>query len=307
MAILWNLGVGLGCALLFVLVVLVARPRSRALRFDTIAGSVGLPPAPEFAPVVRAAVGREARGALAGVTVGLVAACLGLAVERIDDPSQIVWTYFTAIVATGGLGIAVATTAAEHARQGSAVRVARLRAVTPADYRSPFDRWLPRIVVLLALAGLLLRLTLSPRGEGGIPILFSTYALLMVAALAIGEVAALVLVRTGQPAGSELELAWDDALKSRALRSIFVAPLYMGGYFGLAAGVFYPAAEGSAGALATQAESIVSIIGVVLVLAWVVAGSTTSATRWYLRRLWPDLAATDPEPSESARTGADRS
>ncbi|HEX4444299.1 MAG TPA: hypothetical protein VHZ81_12055 [Galbitalea sp.] len=92
----------------------------------------------------------------------------------------------------------------------------------------------------------------------------------------------------GQTAGSALELAWDDALRSRALNSFVITPFFLGTYFGSVAFEWYPPARGIG---ETIGPDMPTSAAAVLILVWAIAGMISKPQRRYLRRLWPELAA----------------
>jgi hypothetical protein len=296
MSILWALGIGLGYALFSCGLILLVRPRVPAQRTDAIARLVGLPLSPEVEPTIRTTQRGEVRATLVAIVVALAAATAGILLSGIAAPTQMFWIDFTATIAALGLGTTIGTLTHERGRQAGSVRVARLRAVSLSDYRSPWEQWMPRIVVALALAGLVLRGTVDPHGFAIVPVFIWVYAGITVAALLVCEIGGRAIVRGGQPAGSALELAWDDALKSRALSAIAVAPLYLGVYFNIGAIAFFPQTHTGPTADAAQLEIEVSLLAAILVIVWLVSTLITKPQQRYLRRLWPEFAARAAAP-----------
>jgi hypothetical protein len=291
MSILWALGIGLCYALFSCGLILLVRPRVPAQRTDAIARMVGLPLSPEVEPNIRTTQRGEVRAVLVTIVVALAAATVGILLSGISAPGQIFWIDFTATIAALGLGMTISTVRHERGRQAGSVRVARLRAVSLSDYRSPYEQWMPRIVVALALAGLVLRGAVDPHGFAIVPVFVWVYAGITIATLLVCEIGGRAIIRGGQPAGSELELAWDDALKSRALAAIAIAPLYLGAYFGIGTVAFFPQTHTGPTADAAQLEIGVSLVAMILVLVWLVITLVTKPQQRYLRRLWPEFAA----------------
>jgi hypothetical protein len=240
-------------------------------------------------PVVVAAQRRGVRVGFASIAAGLLIAAAGMLVAHVGSLSEVVFVDFTAILISIGVGSAVGTVVREDARQKSQVRFARLRSVGVSDYRSAPERWAPRIAVLLALAAFVFRLIIAPGSLGGTPIFLLIYAGGMVLSLALCETGSRLLVRRGQPAGSALELAWDDALRSRALNGIALAPLYLGAYFNIATVAFYPPTRGDGAAVAVQLSSILELLFAACLFAWAIFAGRTKPQQRYLRRLWPEL------------------
>jgi uncharacterized membrane protein (DUF485 family) len=290
MSTLWILCVGVGYLALYAVLLFVARPRSAAGRLDKVAGSVGLPVSAEIEPTVRSTENLQIRVAFISIVIGLIAATLGMFVGHTGSVVQMFWIDFTISIAAASLGSAIATLVHEDSRQRVQVRLARLRAVSIVDYRAPLEQWLPRIAVAVAVVGFIVRIAVDPGGASGVPPFLYVYAVLMVATLVICEIAGRVLVRRGQPAGSAIELAWDDALRSRALSAIAVSPFFLGAYFGFVTLAFYPPTHSAGSAPGSIVEISLDLAAAILLLAWGVIAMATKPQQRYLRRLWPELA-----------------
>jgi hypothetical protein len=300
MTIYWVVGIGIAYLVLCTVLLLVVRPRVPAQRIQVIARHVGLPVSAELEPTIRTTQRGELRTIVVVVTLGIVAATVGMLIARIDLPGQIFWIDFTATIATLGIGSAIGTVRREGQRQQGDVRVARLRAVSLSDYRSPYEQWMPRIIVALALGGLALRGAVDPSGFAIVPVFMWVYAAITLASLLLSEFASRAIIRGGQPAGSELELAWDDALKSRALNSIAMAPIYLGAYFGVGTVAFFPPTHTGPTADAAQLEIGLGFVAVVLVLIWAGIAVVSKPQQRYRRRLWPQFV----DGKQKAPTGA---
>jgi hypothetical protein len=290
MSVQWIVSIAVGYLVFVAFLFFIVQRRTRGQRVDLIAKSVGLPLTDDIAPVVRSTQRAGVWTGFLSIAGGIIAATVYILVGHVESILQVFWIDFTGVIAGAGIGSAIATFAREGSRQKGTVRIARLGAVSLSDYRSPFDQWAPRLVVALALLGIVLRAAIYPHGFSSVPFFLYVYAGVMVASLAVYEASSRLLIRSGQPATSELDLAWDDALTSRALASISAAPLYLGGYFGLAAWAFYPATHTGATAVGSQVQIDVQFVALVLVLATIGAGVGAKAQRRYLRKLWPDLA-----------------
>jgi hypothetical protein len=298
------LAFGAGYTVFLAFLLFVVRPKTQKRRIQLLVNSVGLPLTSEIEPTVVANQRREVRVGFLGVVVGIAVASCGLILARVSSPGEIFLIDFTLIVVSVGIALALAAVVHEDRRQKSAVRFARLRAVTIGDYRAPLERWMPRIIVLLALAAFAVRVILTP-GTFGISAAFLyLYAVLMVISLAFCEIASRLLLRRGQPAGSALELAWDDALRSRALTSIAVAPFYLGLYFSVAAIALYPSSGSAAAALGVQIEALVTLLCAALLLVTSIRTLGTNARQRFLRRLWPEFAPPTTPASIPARAGS---
>jgi hypothetical protein len=302
MPVLWILLVGVGYLALLAVTLFVVRRRSVELRPDKVAESVGLPLIPGVDRMIASIQGRELRAMYLGLTAGLVLASAGMLMIGVKTLAEVFWIDFTVTLAAAGIASVIATVAREDARQKSAVRFARLRAVTVSDYRSPFDQWVPRIVVLLAVVTLVLRALLSREGASGIPAIVYGYLAVTVLSLTVSEIGSRAVVRSGQPAVSALELAWDDALKSRVLAALVVAPFYLGAYFGIATLVLDPQTVPTLGQLVVDTQLGAS--GIALILLLVSATMSQANKQRYLRRLWPKLVAADGGATTSSTPAA---
>jgi hypothetical protein len=302
MSDLMIVGFGAGYLVFLAFLFFIVRPKTQRQRTRLLVNTVGLPLTSEIEPIVVSSQRREVRVGYLGVAVGIAIASAGMIVGRVTSPGQVFLIDFTLAFVCVGIALAISSVVYESRRQRGDVRFARLRAVTLSDYRAPLERWLPRIVVVLALAAFAARVILTP-GTFGISAAFLyLYAALTVVSLVICEVASRALVRRGQPAGSALELAWDDALRSRALTSIAVSPFYLGSYLNIAAIALYPSSGSAAAALGVQIEALVVIAGSVLMLVSALRSYSAKGQQRYLRRLWPEFTA----PAASATTAAAR-
>jgi hypothetical protein len=281
--------IGVGYVVFVGFLLLVVQAKNRTQRVNRIAHSVGLPLTVEIEPTVRRTLRVGVRIGFTSIVIGAALATAYILLAHINSTLQMFWIDFTGVMAGIGIGSALATFTGEDSRQKSSVRVARLQTVTLSDYRSAFDQWAPRIVVVVSLLGLALRGAIYPAGYGSVPVFLWIYASVTVASLAIYEVATRALLRTGQPANSALDLAWDDALRSQALAGIATMPIYLGAYLGLPAFAFYPPTHVGATALGSQVESVFQLVGIALLLVWLGASIATKSQQRYLRRLWPDL------------------
>jgi hypothetical protein len=291
MSVVQIVGFGAGYLLFLAFLLFVVRPKTQRQRIQVLVNSVGLPLSSEMEPIVIANQKREVRAGFVGIVIGVVAASVGMILAGVTIPGEMFLVDFTSIIVFTGITIAISTLIREHRRQDSGIRFARVRAVGIADYRDAFERWMPRIIVVLALAAFALRAALSPSAFGLTAAFLYLYAVLTVVSLAISEVASRVLVTRGQPAGSALELAWDDALRSRALTAISVAPFVLGSYFGIAAVALYPSSGSAGDALGVRAEVLVVFAACALLLVSAIRSGLTKTGQRYLRRLWPELLA----------------
>jgi hypothetical protein len=242
---------------------------------------------------------RLSRRAVAGALGGLAALPVVVAVLSLVEPPAPQDSDFAAtFVLVGGYfaGIAVgsaanALTEPRAAREAS-VNYARAQAVELSDYVAPLERQGARIAVALSvvLGGVLsvLAATIGDSRGSGFLGAFIIVGLGLLS-LVLFEVGSRRLLSRGRPASSPTELAWDDALRASALRDLVTAPIALGTYGLLALG----------GELANGYGGATSVVGTTVLIAIVVAGfaalvaaTVTRPQRYYLRRLWPELAAT---------------
>jgi hypothetical protein len=195
------------------------------------------------------------------------------------------------IVAGGGIGGFVGGLVAARGLAAPGRRVARDRAVRVDDYISPVERNGVLAGAALAILVGVLSLVLGP-ADADVPVGLAAAAAL----LAWGgfEVAARRLVDRPQTAETALQLAWDDALRSNAVRRLAGSAGAVA-LFALLLAVWF---ETRALLPADAAEWVVLavLVGVVAVLAAIRFWLGRSAPGRYFRdRLWPDTIVYLPE------------
>ena len=289
MPVIQIVGFGAGYLAFLAFLLFIVRPKTQRQRIQVLVNSVGLALTSEMEPIVIANQKREVRSGYLGIVVGVAVASAGMIAAGVTRPAEMFLVDFTSIIVFAGIAVAVSTLTREDRRQKSGKRFARLTAVGIADYRDAFERWMPRIIVILALAAFELRAILTPSTFGLTAAFLYLYAALTVGSLAISEIASRLLVTRGQPAGSALELAWDDALRSRALAAIAVSPFVLGSYFGIAAAALYPSTGSAGDALGVRAEALVVFVACALLLISAIRSVVAKTGQRYLRRLWPEL------------------
>jgi len=310
----WVLWIGLGCLVLLGVCVPVVRLVQSKSNWDKIATTVGLPLIDQVRPKLR----REQRGGLwaipASVAVGLGVSVGLLVAIHATQLFEMAYGYFLILSVAVGLGSIVAILLNERNRQRADVRVARSRAVTRTDYETRLWQWTPRMTVGLFLVGLLARTLITSDPRRDIPVFLVIYAVVTVATLAFSELACNWIVGRGQTAGSNLELAWDDALKARSMMSLVYAPAILGA-FGSQVGtaLTLPAIHATVGRVfdtvhfAPNHETIrftlgllaQDLFGIAAILVWMIAmlvGVAQKSQQQYLRMLWPDLVPPTSTP-----------
>lgn len=231
------------CVLAASIPLLSARsPRARATALDSYARRVGLELVPEIEPRVEARLRRRERSvvlgaAIAGVT-GLVIAALapapGGALAGLSyEPLLIIVLAWCGYV----IGAAAASLSETFDRDQDSPRIARAIQPQVHHYLSDAGRWTGRIALALALVVYSAALIVVATNFGGIfDGMLGTYLLgpatvsmlLALVLLVLAEVMTTRIVRHPQPASTSTELAWDDALKSLALRDVRSVPLLLG-------------------------------------------------------------------------------
>jgi hypothetical protein len=269
------------------------RVRARAL--DRFARRVQLPAPDALRPRIADQLAAYHLGADLGAAATLALVCVwGLTLGRSVAASN--WWALVSVGATlvgcaVGAGIAALRQAARP-RDEPGPRVARPTTPGLADYVAPVELQGGRVVALLPAVVALASAVVAVTGAGSPPLLLPAgLAVLAVAALAFAEIGARRILDAPQVAGSDLELAWSDAVRAHTLRAVVTVPIAVGCYT-------------SAGLLSVLGLEVVdprsaagvAVIGVGVagaVVAVVAAGWTlTGAPHRYFRgRLWPDADA----------------
>jgi hypothetical protein len=240
---------------------------------------------------------RVGRRAVAGAVGGLAALAIivaGLSTVRVSeyDDFAATWVLVGGFFVGIAIGSAVNVLTEPRRAAGESLQYARAEAVDLGDYVAPIERQGARIVVVASVVvGAALAVLSATVDEGGLSGLGGALVVVAfgLAALVLFEVGSRRLLARGRPAGSPTELAWDDALRSSALRDLVTAPLALGFYSLLVLG----------GELANRYTGDVAVAGAVFLVVVIVGGfaalvfvMVTRPQRHYLRRLWPELAAT---------------
>jgi hypothetical protein len=253
----------------------------------------GLEVPAELEPTIRAGI--EARrigspiGTAIGVTIATVLLLLGPGLNLLATW----WCLFGSYLVGLTLGSTTAILIAEQRRDRGSVRVARPSAVSVKDYVSPLQTGFARFVVALAVlvfaADCWLAVSVSPHY---LSLVSGILAALGVATLVTYEVIAHRLVSRGALAGTPLELAWDDGLRSYALTNlgstVGLIPLYsliaydtlLLNTTGIASNAFF-----------TVFVGFLPIAATVGILTFILLTTRIHARQHFLRRLWPQLAA----------------
>ena len=214
--------------------------------------------------------------ALWGVTLG------GGATISSWWPIVLLSSLFVGAAIGGAIG---AFRAATRPIAGDAVRVARSTVARLEDYVAPLERWAARLVAVSPVV-VLIAVLAAPNGAVVAGPVSAAAASVLV--LAVAEVGARAVLRGRQPAGSDLELAWQDAIRAQALRSILGVPVAVGVYACAAAlsalepGQLDPR---GAGAVALIASATLVIAAGAALLLWT---NGPRPHQHFRQQLWPD-------------------
>jgi hypothetical protein len=284
------------------------RPRALRRALDRVARRVRLLAPDQLRPRLE----RQLRGYRLGADLGGAAAVALIAVWGLTLGRSIVGdTWWPLIVFAGALtgaavgsGLAVLREAARP-REAPGPRIARPTSPTLRDYVAPVELHGGRVVAVLPTLLLVVLVVLSARGVAA-PALIgpAVGAALALAALALGELGARRVLDAPQAAGSDLELAWSDAIRAHTLRAVVTVPIAVGTYASIGVlSVFEFRLDGvdrrSAAGVGLLALLVATLLAGTAVLVWSVTGEPH---RYFRRRLWP----TDRLPSHLATTGGDR-
>jgi len=260
------------------------------------ANSVGIGLTENYLPIVRSRLVAQERGTLLVGFVGLL-----IAIALLLDKPALANSPFGSLSLAGimisgmSLGSALTASRSRSHDDPDRPRLARARVITIADYVRPVERVGTYIAVGLVVIATLVFTVVTAAVHSTTPSWVSgpgILAALSLASLILFEVAGRRIIRRGQPAGSSIELAWDDALRSHRLRSLVVAPLFLSGY-GVFSSLFQLSSTSSAAgyrtlALAYSTATMVLACGVIVIA---VITLVTKPQRFFLRRLWPNAEA----------------
>lgn len=236
---------------------------------------------------------RLARREVVGVVFAVVAAVATALLVDVDDG---VWRFLTVMVgafagkALGGVAVA----AYESTRPlPPAPRIARASTPSHGDYVAPVERVGGWVAVGMAVVAAGAAWVAQERGlllGVGLPMeLLVSGVVVPPAVLVVDELGARWLLRRRQTAATTLELAWDDALRSRTLRDGVTAVL-MAGLYTTVALVAVAGDRVEGGWPENPTVGVVSGVSVLLVVAVFAVGVVSTVSRperHFRRRLWP--------------------
>jgi hypothetical protein len=220
--------------------------------------------------VVRQTAYRLRTGAIGGAGGLLVGA---IAIAPVASPG---YPTVVLVMTSVAIGSTVGTTALSLATlrrdDTSLPRVARARAVTLDDYVHPVARLIMGIVLAVSLIGVAMVTVLSPSSTSVALVLVA----LAIATFVLAEVGSRQLVDAPQPATTDGELIWSDALRAQLIDDLYRAPVSIA-----AVGAYLAVQQifGPQGAL----------VLVIVLVAGIIASSLAISRQHVLRRLWPEL------------------
>ena len=210
-----------------------------------LVSSIGLPVDERADQAVNAAQGRRAVGVAIGGVVGTVLATWFVWLVGADRGGPAPLFLIGAYVVAASLGRAVASISGEAKKLGGTDHVAHVRFRILGDYIPGWERVAARTMVGLSIVTLSFEMALPWIGtdvSGQVfPERFSvaaTATFLAIVALIGFEVGGRLILRVRQRHGSESSLAWDDLLRSFAVRDLAIAAFLLGTF-----GVFFALQE----------------------------------------------------------------
>lgn len=205
------------------------------------------------------------------------------------------------IISLTGIGVGAGLSALRTTRElpNDVPRIARLSSPTMSDYVIGLEY---RGAIVTVIAGAVVTAVVVPLGFAFAELTWDRAILpIVVAILAVGAlIGTLAISRSildrGQRAGSVLDLAWDDAIRSTALRDLITVPLALG-----FAAALVPLVTVVSGARivqpTTSVDNILSLVALGGIALFVFVGMivaivvlASSPQRHYRRRLWPTPA-----------------
>lgn len=200
-----------------------------------------------------------------------------------------------ALVGVAG-GAAVSALSTTRELPADVPRIARLTIPTVRDYLPRLESITATVAVTLAVVTTIaaitagLTTTTALVADFALPIIVTVLAVLALVGVAV---LSRRIVERGQRAGSTLELAWDDAIRSTALRDLIGVPLVLG-----FAGMLVPLVVLIEDVPLTQPymseNNVVAIVAmgavgfvVVVALGVAIASAASRPHQYYRRRLWP--------------------
>lgn len=207
----------------------LSRPGYRRALMHRFSHAIELPlVTDEIAAAAERRILHRTAAMMAGGLVGILASASVVCLDPASASAPTIWLVTLPLTICGMCAGAAFVTLRESLfrRHPDAVRVARAVTVTLHDYISPRRLRMPS-ALLLAAAGLSLAgsvLGLTGLIDASAFVLSAALPMLAVALVVtiVGALLARRVLDQSQPAGSELELAWDDAFRADTLRALWM-------------------------------------------------------------------------------------
>lgn len=297
---------------LFIIGTLIAlsRPgyrRKLVLRFSQ---TIELPPVSDaIAAAAERRILHRTVAMMTGGLLGLLASAVVVYLHPVNASASVIWLVTLPLTLTGMCAGAafVALRESLFHRHPDAVRVARPTTVTIHDYVSPRRLRTPPALILTAIVLCLVGFALGITGLiDGATFIRSVALPLLAATLSvtvIGGMLAQRVLRQPQPAGSELELAWDDAFRADTFRALWMFGSIIAWLAVAAAGLGmlqgFDAIAGTTWSIGLGSQLFTWGFLVILF-----SFSVARAQSYFRFRLWPDLVLESPEAASSERSAA---
>jgi len=291
-------------AVISIIAAVVARSQAKTAvtRFSR---RFGLDVPPGMEGHIRAVVQARRIGATTGTLVAVSIATVFLLLFPGFQLLATWWCLFGSYLLGAGLGATVAIFISEGKRERGVMRVARSTAVTVADYVPPFQSFFGRFCVVVAVLALVGDCWLTVEDSAGyLSIVSGVLVVLSVITLIVYEVVSHRATGRGASAGTPLELAWDDALRSYALVNLSGLVALMALYSLVA---YNALVSTSTGPMQPEAAygiyvGLLPIAASVGIFALVAIMSSMSSRQHFLRRLWPGFANTTGREDVAAQS-----
>ncbi len=286
---------GLGAGILLA----STRPEYRVRAIRALSRSVGLAIPVELESSIRNRVLGRRRGGIVGAMVGgLIAAAV---LELWTIPSTLASVLLPAGVFAGvAVGVAIAALRYSRRLTDEQPRFARAVVVKFSDFIAPLEHWGARACVILAVVLLAFSIAWgASKPHASIPSALALAGVLTAAAvifLLLFETLGRRIVGRGSPSASPTELAWDDALRSTAVRDLASAPIALALYAVIAALLELPPTFGMDYGLHNIILNVSMIVLIYGAAALTVVYVITKPQRHFLRRQWPELVAQTAQP-----------
>jgi hypothetical protein len=245
---------------------------------------------------IETAQSRRLIGAAAGGAVGAIAATWFVFFVGADRGGPAPLFLIGAYAVGAAVGRAVASATGEVAKPIVGVQMANARHRELRDYIPRWERIVTRTTVGVSLAALALEMTLpllATRTTGRVfpeaPSVAALITMFAILALTGFEVVGRLVVRAHQIQGSATGLAWDDVLRSAAVRDLAAGAFLLATF-----GTFFGIQE-IVGALSHLGQPFIptvvgfNLVGGIAVVAAAIEVSLPRPRRHILRRRYPEL------------------